>query len=257
MNSSQYLHLTYRQIRLMAGVALILAPVLIILVAWLQHQIILPTLSHYYFAEVHPGFLRTAFTGFLILVGGLMIAYRGFDDKDNTIHNLAGMFSVCVALFPKRCDEHDIACVTTPLWILHAPAAVLMFLAAAYAVYYAGAPTLSSQLTDDERALLKKWRVVALLGMTSGVAAYAPFLLAGSKQFLPPTGILIIEMTGFFGFAFYWLGVTYVIYQANERRAGKGDVRPSTKAAESPGWSVVRGIDEAAVGSSETPNPIP
>lgn len=240
----------------MAGVVLILAPVLIVLVAWFQHQIILPTLSHYYFAELKPGFLRTAFTGFLILVGGLMIAYRGFDNRDNTIHNLAGILAVCVALFPKRCDSHDIACVATSLWILHAPSAVLMFLTAAYAVYYSGGPTLSNQLNDDEKTVLRRWRVVALLGMISGLVAYIPFLLAGNKQFLPPTGVLVVEMTGFFGFAFYWLGVTYVIYRANERRAAT-ESRPVQEMGDSTTQSLKFRPDGSHAGRSEAPQIIP
>ena len=31
------------------------------------------------------------------------------------------------------------------------------------------------------------------------------------------TYALIVEMTGFFGFSFFWIGMTYVIYKANQR----------------------------------------
>lgn len=217
MLDDSHLRGTYRQLRLMAGTTLIAVPVAIVLVAWLRHQIILPTLSHYYFSETDPGFIRTMFTGFLVLVGGIMMAYRGFDPKDNWIHNFAGVFAICVAMFPKRCDKFDISCVPTELWILHLPSAVLLGLVAAYAVWYSGGPSLKSRLTPHEVKILKRWRTGALLGMGAGIVAYVPFAILGGFTAIPLTAVLTIEMMGFFGFAFYWIGMTYVISTANDR----------------------------------------
>src|SRR5687767_10824803 len=104
MNPLTHLSKTYRQLRLTAGGALIVAPLLIIAAAYLFDPTIKSTLSHYYFAEPQPGLVRTLFTGFLIFIGGILIAYRGFDNRDNWIHNAAGAFAICVAFFPKRCD---------------------------------------------------------------------------------------------------------------------------------------------------------
>jgi hypothetical protein len=58
MDYSQHLHWTYRQLRMLAGASLIAIPVLIVIIGWSRHQIILPTLSHYYFGEAVPGLLR-------------------------------------------------------------------------------------------------------------------------------------------------------------------------------------------------------
>ncbi len=222
MNALHFLHWTYRQLRLAAAVTLILVPVAIIVTAWIQHQIVLPTLSHYYFSEHTPGVLRTLFTGMLIFVGGVMFCYRGFDDRDNNVMNAAGVASLCVAFFPKRCDVYDICCngpsiFGVPMWLLHLPSAVLMFLLAAYAVWYSGGKALGDRLNDNEKKLLKRWKTLALIGMFSGFAMYVPFLFGLS---LPPlTAALIVEMTGFFGFAFFWIGMTHVIYRANQRAA--------------------------------------
>lgn len=220
MNALHFLHWTYRQIRLATAVVLIVIPVAIVIVAWVQYQIILPSLSHYYFSEKIPGILRTMFTGMLIFVGGVMFCYRGFDDRDNNVLNAAGVFAVLVAFFPKRCDKFDVECFEfklfgIPLWILHLPSAVLLFLFAAYAVWYSGGSALSDRLNDHEKTLLRRWKVPALFGMFSGILVYVPSVFG--IALLPLTGALIVEMTGFFGFSLFWIGMTHVIYRANQR----------------------------------------
>ena len=232
MDYSQHLHWTYRQLRMLAGASLIAIPVLIVIIGWSRHQIILPTLSHYYFGEAVPGLLRTMFTGFLILVGGLMLAYRGFDDKDNWIHNAAGVLAIAVALFPKALDAADIFKGGVRYEFLHGASAVLLFCTAAYAVVYSGGPRLQSRLVQGEISLLLRWRVAAIIGMISGGIAYLPYVFSWDKEFLPPTGVLLVEMTGFFGFAFYWLGMTHVIHRANLRFAASREVRRSEKMAD-------------------------
>lgn len=201
----------------MAGVALIAIPVIIVVIGWVRHQIILPTLSHYYFGEAVPGLLRTLFTGFLVLIGGLMLVYRGFDDKDNWIHNAAGVLAIAVALFPKGPDDQDVYCEAVRYPIMHGASAVLLFFAAAYAVIYSGGSNLQSRLNERELTLLRRWRIASVAGMISGAIAYAPFIFSRNPDVLPPSGVLLVELTGFFGFAFYWLGMTHVIHNANLR----------------------------------------
>ena len=217
MDILQHVRLTYRQMRVMAGVILIASPVAIVLIFWVSYGKVLPTLSHYYFGETDPGLLRTLFTGFLILVGGLMLAYRGFDGKDNWIHNAAGVFAVAVALFPKGLDKQDVYQAGDRYPLIHGTSAVLLFLAAAYAVLYSGGPRLRRRLVHREVILLKRWRMAAIIGMISGAVAYAPYVFFRDPCFLPSSGVLLVEMTGFFGFAFYWLGMTHVILNANRR----------------------------------------
>ena len=74
MNPLTHVQKSYQRLRRMAGYTLIALPLAIILLAFFKYQEIQPTLSHYYFFEEHPGLIRTMFTGFLILVGGVMIA---------------------------------------------------------------------------------------------------------------------------------------------------------------------------------------
>lgn len=218
MITQAHVHKTYQQIRIMAGCTLIVAPLAIVAVAWLQTPNVLPTLSHYYYFEEHPAIVRTMFTGFLILVGGTMMAYRGFDNKDNRIHNLAGIMAICVAIFPKRKDIATPACSEEFLSALHIPAAGTLFAMAALAVWYAGGTELRRHLAESEWRTLRNARWFALSTMAIGIAIYIAFLVFGKTFTLPPVGILIVEISGFLGFATHWLGMTYVISKANARR---------------------------------------
>lgn len=226
MNPLAHLSRTYRQLRLTAGWTLIAAPLLILAVAYLAEPTIKPTLSHYYFAEREPGLIRTLFTGFLIFVGGILVAYRGFDSRDNWIHNAAGVFAICVALFPKRCDSTgdlsvdlsvDPYCTPGLLSSLHLPAAILVFVFAACAVVYCGGAKLKNQLQDEEIRLLNRARKASLIAMIAGVALYvARGFLPTSIQAFKAT-ILMVELLGFYGFAAHWLVLTWVIDNANQR----------------------------------------
>jgi len=218
MNLEEQLSITYRQLRLIAGWSLIIAPLLILAAAYLLEPTIKPTLSHYYFAEPNPGLVRTLFTGFLIFVGGILIAYRGFDNRDNWIHNAAGVFAVCVAFFPKGCDSPpELYCTSGLLSPLHAPSAVLVFVFAAWAVFNGGGFELRKRLIDEEVHTLQQARKASLITMTAGVVLYVarPFLSRGIQDF--KVTILIVELLGFFGFAFHWLVMTSVIDKANLR----------------------------------------
>jgi len=203
----------------MAGYTLIALPLAIILLAFFKYQEIQPTLSHYYFFEEHPGLIRTMFTGFLILVGGVMIAYRGFDNRDNWIHNLAGFFALCVAAFPKLHDAADRYYTTGLLSGLHGPSAALLFCLAAYAVWYCGGNSFKSRLNSSELRILEVSKWTSLGTMLSGIGIYIAFLVFGKIFSLPNVGIITVELLGFFGFASHWLVMTRVISTANTRKA--------------------------------------
>ena len=107
-----------------------------------------PSLSDYYFVVIDGGLPRTIFLIFLAFLGCVLFAYRGLDEKDNLIHNAAGIFSFGVALFPMRCDltEHQY-CVPGLLPLLHLPSAGLLYLSAVISVMYGGGPKLREALS--------------------------------------------------------------------------------------------------------------
>lgn len=231
MNYFKQLNRTYQQLRLIAGCTLIVAP-LLILAAGYWHEIpIKPTLSHYYFVEKNPGLIRTLFTGFLIFVGGILVAYRGFDIIDNWIHNAAGLFAVCVALFPMICDDGEPYCVSGLLSSLHKPSAFLVFVFAILAVIYCGGPDLKDNLNDEEKRTLWLAMWASLITMIAAIVLYVAriFLSARIQKFT--VTILIVELLGFFGFAAHWLVMTSVIKKANLRKIKKHELpKPSAGA---------------------------
>ena len=152
-----------------------------------------------------------------------MIAYRGFDDHDNLVHNLAGVAAIFVALFPKlkSKDGSDRFYSEEFFSILHGPSAVILFLLAAYAVWYGGGNMLKSHLSNTERQTLTTWKWISLLTMASGIAVYLWFLIFDRIFTAPGYVVLVIELLGFFGFAAHWIVMTVVISRANTRRANE------------------------------------
>ena len=67
------------------------------------------SISHYYFTV-----MGDVFVGFLISTGIFLISYKGYDLKDNIVSFLAGIFVLCIALFPTSKNE-DVGCVIRTL----------------------------------------------------------------------------------------------------------------------------------------------
>lgn len=128
---------TYRRLRYMAGAALIGMPLLTALSGFFFVHKLEPSLSDYYFTVKDGGSPRTLFLIFLAFLGGVLYSYRGLDDKDNLIHNIAGIFAFGVALFPMPCilSEHPY-CESGLLPVLHLPSAGLLYLSAVASVIY-------------------------------------------------------------------------------------------------------------------------
>jgi hypothetical protein len=243
MTQLKHLSKTYRQLRLIAGWTLIVAPLLIIAVACITEHTseVKAALSDYYFVEQYPGIVRTLFTGFLVLVGGILIAYRGFDDCDNWIHNAAGALAICVAIFPERCDsEEGLHCAPGLHSSLHLPSAILVLLFAAWAVYYCGGHKLKDRLKYEEFRTLRRARVASLFLMTIAVVLYAVKHLLSKLVQGVKAPILGVELAGFFGFALHWLVMTRVIARANHR------IREQRKFSESGGRALAKDSESKA-----------
>jgi len=180
------------------------------------------SLSDYYFVLKDGGLPRTIFLIFLAFLGCVLFAYRGLDEKDDLIHNAAGIFSFGVALFPMHCDvtEHQY-CVPGLFPIFHLPSAGLLYLSALLSVLYGGGPKLKKALS----MLLepKKWflrlrnikRVSATL-MTIGIVSFFVHVLLAPKFMSGFSWIFWIEYAGFFGFGLYWLRLMLLINDANK-----------------------------------------
>ena len=137
--ADQSISKTYRRLRYMAGAALLGMPLLTAFSGFVLGYKLEPSFSDYYFTVKDGGLPRALFLIFLAFLGGVLYSYRGLDDRDNLIHNIAGIFAFGVALFPMRCilSEHP-DCVPGLLPVLHTPSAVLLYLSAVASVIYSG-----------------------------------------------------------------------------------------------------------------------
>lgn len=225
---------TYRRLRYLVCGALIGLPLVIAGVSALIGHPLQYSLSDYYFVAIDGGLPRTLFLVFLSFLGGTLVAYRGLDDRDNLIHNIAGICAFGVALFPMACDttEHQ-HCVPGLLPSLHLPSAGLLYLAAIASVWYGGGPRLKAALAQLPTS--KAWasrrhsiQVLSATLMTIGIAAFFSHILL--PALLPEfSWIFWIEYAGFLGFGVYWLRLLLLINSANiegRKAASNRLVRP-------------------------------
>ncbi|HGN0599480.1 TPA: hypothetical protein ACKRJ1_002530 [Pseudomonas aeruginosa] len=234
---------TYRRLRLLVCLALIGMPLAIAGVSAIFGVPLQYSLSDYYFVVVDGGLPRALFIIFLAFLGGTLFAYRGLNDTDNLIHNLAGIFAIGVAIFPMGCDpEEHKHCFPGMLHELHLPSAGLLYLAALASVWYAGGPPLKralGKLSEPIKWLseLRKIQIFSAVLMTVGIAA---FFMHKLKPYLLPefSWVFWIEYMGFLGFGIYWLRLLLFIDSANKegRRESKISTvkhSPSTQPVES------------------------
>ena len=226
---------TYRRLRYMAGAALIGMPLLTAFSGFVLDCGLEPSLSDYYFTVKDGGVPRTLFLIFLAFLGGVLYSYRGLDERDNLIHNAAGIFAFGVALFPMQCilSEHP-DCVPGLLPVLHLPSAGLLYLSAVASVIYSGGPNLKdalSRLSEPETWLrrLRRIKTLSLILMTIGIIT---FLFHNQlKAYFPEISwIFWIEYLGFAGFGIYWVRLMWLINDANSE--GRQQFPPRSGAAE-------------------------
>ena len=222
---------TYRRLRYLAGAALIGMPLLTAFSGFVLGYKLEPSLSDYYFTVKDGGLPRTLFLIFLAFLGGVLYSYRGLDDKDNLIHNAAGIFAFGVALFPLYCDvsKHP-DCVPGLLPILHMPSAGLLYLSAVASVIYSGGSSLKealNRLPEPETWFrrLRRIKTLSLIMMTIGIVT---FLFHNKLNEIIPgiSWIFWIEYLGFAGFGIYWVRLMWFIRDANNEGRQKFAPRP-------------------------------
>ena len=210
---------TYKRIRYLVALALVVLPLLTALTGTFYGHRLQDSLSDYYFVVKDGGLPRTVFVIFLAFLGGVLVSYRGLDDRDNVIHNIAGLFAFGVALFPMRCivSEHP-TCEAGLLPILHGPSAGLLYLAATVSVAYGGGPKLKAaflRLPKPEE-WIRRLRKIQILSATLMAVGVLTFFLHFLLKIYPEFGwIFWIEYLGFFGFGIYWYRLMILINDAN------------------------------------------
>jgi hypothetical protein len=217
----------------LAGAALVGMPLLTAFSGFLAGYILQDSLSDYYFVVKDGGVPRTLFVMFLAFLGGVLFSYRGLDESDNRIHNVAGFFAFGVALFPLHCSisEHP-CCEPGLLPVLHLPAAGLLYLSALISVLYGGGPKLKAALErlPNKQIWLTKLRNIKGLSSTLMTVGIITFLFHKLlKDYFPEfSWIFWIEYVGFFGFGIYWVRLMRLINAANKE--GRRMITPRPEA---------------------------
>jgi hypothetical protein len=95
--SDNSLVLSFLHLRKLVGILGIALPIVMILYALLLSPCggIEQSISAYYHTH-----MRNVFVGILCGVGVFMITYKGYEPKDTIASSLAGIFAICVAMFP-------------------------------------------------------------------------------------------------------------------------------------------------------------
>ena len=203
---------TYTTLRLGVAVIGIALPLLL----WIGGLIVLDvplrdSMSAYY----HTG-MRNVLVGLLFATGACLYLYKGFSDQENVALNCAGIFAVCVAMFPPGLPGGP-----TRLLTAHSAAGALFFLAVAYVCLFRAPDTLTL-MRDAERArsYRRAYRLIGTGMVLSPVIAWVltQFLRGGDGN--PYT--FFIELAGTWIFGAYWLVKSREIAHTDaERRAAE------------------------------------
>lgn len=215
----RHIESTYLSLRI--GIAVVGAALPIVLWAGalvLHGTSLQSSMSAYYFTA-----LRDVFVGALFAVGVALYLYKGFSGEENVALSLAGVFAVCVAVFPTGTgDERSLES------IIHVVAAILFFASLAYVSVFRASDTLSL-IRDAARARLLqrvyRWLGVAMLA--------SPLVALVAERVLRPSGgepsvVFFLEAFGVWAFAAYWLVKSWELRQTSaDHAAARGILEPS------------------------------
>jgi hypothetical protein len=173
---------------------------------------------------------RDVFVGGLWAVGAALYLYKGFSSAENRALNAAGVFAVCVAVFPTRSGN-----AWTFVNYMHVASAILFFMCLAYVSLFRASDTLSL-IRDGARARLlqRAYRTLGMLMIASPVVA-----LIVAWLFRSPTGqtshVFFVEAFGAWAFGAYWLTKSWELRQTSaDRAAAEGILQAAPETAGKP-----------------------
>ncbi len=195
--------LSYKDLRRAVGWLGILLPFVLIAGSILGKYNIQPSISHYYYTN-----MREIFEGILFAVALFLFSYKGFDNLDSNISNLAGIFCIGVALF--QTDIIDGFPGQQPAVYLinfemhstiHLACAALFFLTLAFMSIFLF--TKTKGIKTPQKIIRNYIYVGCGIVMTASVACLGVYFLAKGN---PLSHIVIIcETIALLAFGFSWL----------------------------------------------------
>ena len=166
------------------------------------------------------GPMRNWFVGTLFAVGVCLYLIKGFSKWENVFLTIAGIFAVCVALFPMPWTTGKVAGFP-----IHYVSAVTFFIFIAFVCMFCSGKTLKymPDIPNREKVIAHfklLYRALATLMVLSPVAAYAFSEFTG-----PNRRVFWAEAFGIWAFGTYWLVKTKELSLSDvERRALKGEL---------------------------------
>ena len=127
-NSDDSLVLSFLSLRKAVGIIGISLPFMLLFGGFVfEGAEIERSISHYYYTAV-----RGIFVGSLFSIAVFLIAYRGYETRDNIAGHLAGGFALIVALFPTKPYKTDPTTLQEVVGYLHMISAGLFLLVLSY-----------------------------------------------------------------------------------------------------------------------------
>ena len=207
----QHMLATYRTLRFVMFSIAFSFPLVLVGYGWWLGVPIQHSLSAYFYAG-HDKFaaLRTIFVGVLCALGAALIAYRGVSPRENWALNFAGVFAVCVALFPMLWPEPPDKPTVGSGW--HVLLAQSLFASLFYVALFRKEDTIE-QIKDE--SVRKRYKAAYIMTgwvmVLSPVSAWGITLLAGRASHL----VIALEWAGIWAFAGFWLVKSFEMRGSN------------------------------------------
>jgi hypothetical protein len=194
--------ITAKTLRRAVGILGIALPVAVFLGALIIFQSgVRGSISGYY----HTG-MRDVFVGVLWATGIFLLCYRGYEKIDDRIATWAGVFAVCVSLFPTTHDD-PVGGGVRFIGTLHLLFAAAFFLLLSFM-------SLKLFTKSDLKVIKGQKRVRNLVYVNCAYILFACVVLMAIVSFLPPGPslalkpfrlILVLETVALWAFGFSWL----------------------------------------------------
>jgi hypothetical protein len=195
------LHIASTYFAMRGGLAFVAIglPIVLAVGGWLYADLPLQgSLSQYYWAAAAERSMRSWFVGGLFVLGALLYLYQGFSATENRVLNLAGIFTLMVALVP---TDHDCG-EQCRLLTAHGTSAILAFLCTAFVAARCATDTLKLVRDQKLRERYKHtYRLLASLMVVSPLLAFALTAVVNRRSSL----IFFAESFGMISFATYWI----------------------------------------------------
>jgi hypothetical protein len=170
------------------------------------------------------GPMRNWFVGLLFAIGVGLYLIKGFSKQENVLLTIAGIFAVCVALFPMPWT-HD-----KTSFSIHYASAIAFFLTIAFVVLFCSGKTLKfiPPTTPNRDKVIARYRT-AYRALAFAMVAFPLTAYAIGLKGVWNAWLFVAEALGVWAFGAFWLLKTKELSLSDvERRAMRGEIDMDT-----------------------------